>query len=88
MSIYSNNQQKIAEHLSSDDKVAMSKWTDWHWQLRHSITRVETFETLLDIRLEPMERRKVELTLKKFPLSVTPYYLSLIDRDDYRNDPV
>ncbi|HEX9776701.1 MAG TPA: lysine 2,3-aminomutase [Geopsychrobacteraceae bacterium] len=88
MSIYSDNQQKIAEHLSSDDKVALSKWTDWHWQLRHSITRVETFETLLDIRLDPEQKRKVELTLKKFPLSVTPYYLSLIDRSDYQNDPV
>jgi len=88
MSIYSDNQQKIAEHLSSDDKVALSKWTDWHWQLRHSITRVETFEALLDIRLDPEQKRKVELTLKKFPLSVTPYYLSLIDRSDYQNDPV
>jgi len=88
MSIYSNTQQKIAESLSSDDQVAVSKWTDWHWQLRHSITRVETFEKLLDIQLEPVEKRKVELTLKKFPLSTTPYYLSLIDRNDFRNDPV
>jgi lysine 2,3-aminomutase len=88
MSIYSNTQKKIAENLSRDDQVAASKWTDWHWQLRHSITRVETFEKLLDIRLEPMEKRKVELTLKKFPLSTTPYYLSLIDRNDFRNDPV
>jgi lysine 2,3-aminomutase len=88
MSIYSNTQKKIAENLSRDDQVAALKWTDWHWQLRHSITRVETFEKLLDIRLEPMEKRKVELTLKKFPLSTTPYYLSLIDRNDFRNDPV
>lgn len=88
MSIYSNTQQKIAENLSCDDQVAASKWTDWHWQLRHSITKVETFEKLLDMRLEPIEKRKVELTLKKFPLSTTPYYLSLIDRSDFRNDPV
>jgi lysine 2,3-aminomutase len=88
MSIYSNTQQKIAEHLSGDDNPSASMWTDWHWQLKHSTTRVETFERLLDIQLEPLERRKVELTLKKFPLSITPYYLSLIDRHDFRNDPV
>ncbi len=88
MSIYSNTQQKIAEKISSDRHVLASKWTDWHWQLKHSITQVETFEELLDIQLEPLERRKIELTLKKFPLSLTPYYLSLIDRNDFRNDPI
>ncbi|MEA3545185.1 MAG: lysine 2,3-aminomutase, partial [Thermodesulfobacteriota bacterium] len=88
MSIYSNTQQKIAEKISTNDDALSSKWTDWHWQLKHSVTRVETFEELLDIQLEPQERRKVELTLKKFPLSMTPYYLSLIDRNDFRNDPI
>lgn len=88
MSIYSNAQQKIAEHLSTDTNPPASTWTDWHWQLKHSTTRVETFERLLDIQLEPLERRKVELTLKRFPLSITPYYLSLIDRENFRNDPV
>jgi lysine 2,3-aminomutase len=88
MGIYSNTQQKIAAQLSSERQVVASKWTDWHWQLKHSITRVETFERLLDISLDPMLRRKVELTLKKFPLSITPYYLSLIDRNNYANDPV
>lgn len=88
MSIYSNNQQKIAEYLSRDDQVAASKWTDWLWQLKHSVTRVETFEKLLGVELDALERRKIALTLKKFPLSITPYYLSLIDRKNFRNDPV
>lgn len=88
MSIYSNNQQQIAEHLSSHDQVAASKWTDWHWQLKHSITRVETFEKLLGVELNASERRQILLTLKKFPLLITPYYLSLIDRENFRNDPV
>lgn len=88
MSIYSNCQQKIAEKISSNSEELASKWTDWHWQLKHSVTCVDTFEKLLDIQLKPLERRKVELTLKKFPLSITPYYLSLIDRSDFRNDPI
>ncbi len=87
MTIYSNTQKKIADYLS-DGTVATSKWKDWHWQLRHSITKVDTFQELLGIDLTPLEKRKIELTLKKFPMSITPYYLSLIDRDDFRNDPV
>ncbi|MFO7813143.1 MAG: lysine 2,3-aminomutase [Pelovirga sp.] len=87
MSIYSSNQQKIAADLS-ENQVHQSKWTDWHWQLRNSINRVDTFEKLLGIKLNDVERRKIELTLRKFPLSITPYYLSLIDTDDFRNDPI
>ncbi|HKJ04987.1 MAG TPA: lysine 2,3-aminomutase [Geopsychrobacteraceae bacterium] len=87
MSIYSTIQQNIAEKIS-DRKITTSNWKNWHWQLRHSVTRVETFERLLGVNLGETERRKVELTLKKFPLLITPYYLSLIDRDDFRNDPV
>ncbi|SEA40057.1 L-lysine 2,3-aminomutase [Desulfuromusa kysingii] len=88
MSIYSNSQQKIAERISDTSDGLASRWTDWHWQLKHSVTSVATFEKLLDIQLEPLERRKVDLTLKKFPFSTTPYYLSLIDRSDFRNDPI
>ncbi|MGD2034212.1 MAG: lysine 2,3-aminomutase, partial [Bacteroidales bacterium] len=31
---------------------------------------------------------ELEKTFEKFPLSITPYYLSLIDRTNFRNDPV
>lgn len=87
MGIYSSNQQKLAEHLIHD-KVQLSKWTDWHWQLKNSISRVETVEMLLGIKFGEIEKRKIELTLRKFPLSITPYYLSLIDPQDFRNDPI
>jgi lysine 2,3-aminomutase len=87
MGIYNLSQRKLASRIS-DTEVAISKWKDWRWQIGHSISRVETFEKLLGINIEPQERRKIELTRRKFPLSVTPYYLSLIDRDDFRNDPV
>ncbi len=87
INIFSNNQQKIADHLS-DEKVVISQWKNWRWQLKNSITRIETFEKLLEIELTPNEKRKVEMTMKRFPMSITPYYLSLIDRKDFRNDPV
>ena len=86
MPIYTANQQEIAEKIS--DSVTISNWKDWRWQLKHSIQDIESVETLLGIGFGENERRKLELTLRKFPLSITPYYLSLIDADDFRNDPV
>lgn len=87
MPIYSKKQQNIAEQMS-ENPVPLSSWRDWRWQLKKSIQKVEVFENLLGIELGEKERKKIQLTLKKFPLSVTPYYLSLIDAMDYQNDPV
>ena len=87
MPIYSSNQQHIAEQISSTD-VNHTHWKDWRWQLKHSIQSIDAVEELLGFRFEKPERRKLELTLKRFPLSITPYYLSLIDPDNLRNDPI
>ncbi len=87
INIFSNTQQQIADHLSHE-KVELSQWKNWHWQLKNSITDIATFEKVLDIQLEPVEKRQIEITMKKFPMSITPYYLSLIDRSDFRNDPI
>jgi lysine 2,3-aminomutase len=87
MSIFSSTQQVIADQLD-DDKVEVSKWKDWKWQLKNYIKTVEQVEELLGIKLEEKYRKKIELTVKKFPLAITPYYLSLINADDYQNDPV
>ena len=87
INIFSNSQQQLADHLSNE-KVALSEWKNWQWQLKNSITDIATVEKILDIQLEPLERRQIEITMKKFPMSITPYYLSLIDRQDFRNDPI
>ncbi|MFW6155604.1 MAG: lysine 2,3-aminomutase [Planctomycetota bacterium] len=66
----------------------MPHWRDWRWQIRHAIRDIDTFEQSLGVKLTLDERERVERTLAKFPLSITPYYLSLIDTDDVENDPV
>ncbi len=66
----------------------MSQWHDWKWQLRHAIKDIETFENLLGVVFEPEERAKLEKTVSKFPIAITPYYASLIDIDEVENDPV
>lgn len=68
--------------------VMENQWTDWKWQLKHSIRDIDTFEKLLGVKFDAEEREKLEKTLEKFPLSITPYYLSLINAGNYKNDPV
>lgn len=84
--IFDKEQQEIAKKISPTAKI--SNWKDWQWQLKHSIRDMEMFEKLLGIRFTTLERKQLLETIAKFPLSITPYYLSLIDTDDYGNDPI
>jgi lysine 2,3-aminomutase len=63
-------------------------WKDWRWQLRHAVRDIAVFEQVLGIRFNREEREQLQKTIEKFPLNITPYYLSLIDVNDYQNDPI
>jgi lysine 2,3-aminomutase len=53
----------------------------WQWQLAHAITDLSGLEAAL--KLTDSERAGTERALSGgFPLSITPYYASLIDADD------
>jgi len=84
--IFDNTQQAIANRI--DDEPRISSWKDWRWQMKHSIKSVDKFEQLTGIKFDESEKSKLRTTFDKFPLSITPYYLSLIDKENYRNDPV
>lgn len=86
MSIFNKGQQSIANKIEQDTNI--SKWKDWRWQLKHSIKSIEKFEHLTGIEFKGSERDELEKTFSKFPLSITPYYLSLINTENYRFDPV
>jgi lysine 2,3-aminomutase len=79
-------QQKMAANIDPGEGVF--RWQDWKWQLQNSIKDITTFARLTRIRFDEKSRQKLEATIAKFPLSITPYYLSLIDPADYANDPV
>lgn len=84
--IYNKNQQSLAKKM--EDKPTLKKWTDWKWQLKHSIKDLETFEKLTGISFSKKKRKKISETTSKFPMSITPYYLSLIDTKYYESDPI
>ncbi len=84
--IYNQQQESLAKKMEKD--ASLEKWTDWKWQIAHCIKDIDTFEEVTGISFKQDERKDLEKTLAKFPLSITPYYLSLIDRDNYEIDPV
>ena len=71
-----------------DNKSDMSKWYDWKWHLKHSIRDIATFEKVLGIEFEKETKEDLQKVIARFPLSITPYYASLIDTDDYAQDPI
>lgn len=86
MTIYSENQREIAEKIDSLSSISM--WKDWKWQIKHCIRDISTFERLSGIQFSEDKREALRETLNKFPMCITPYYLSLIDLEDYLNDPI
>lgn len=86
MSIFTQKQQHIAEKIDSD--ITRSNWKDWKWHIKHVIREISTVEKILNIVYPEEEKLKLQETLNKFPLSITPYYLSLIDVNNYTNDPI
>ncbi len=60
--------------------VTDAEWNDWKWQVKH---RVETLEELNKyFNLSEAEQDGVRQSLKTLRMSITPYYLSLIDPND------
>ncbi|HBG49561.1 MAG TPA: lysine 2,3-aminomutase [Cyanobacteria bacterium UBA9971] len=80
------NISKITNFLNSS--IAEDFWTDWKWQVKHSIRDIETFEKKLGIKFPLEEKIKLQKTIEQFPMSITPYYLSLIEAENYSNDPI
>src|SRR3989339_1835500 len=65
--------------------MKISQYKSWEEQVKHSITSVEELSKYI-----PMSNNEKEELLKvtdKFPLKVTPYYLSLINPSD-KKDPL
>ena len=58
--------------------VSDKEWNDWQWQVSH---RIRTYEKLSRILILSPDETLVN-SGTQLPLSITPYYLSLISADD------
>ncbi len=55
-------------------------WKDWKWQLQHRIVDLASLQEKISLTLEEVET--FEKANSIFSFSITPYYLSLIDKND------
>lgn len=56
-------------------------WADWRWQLKNRITTKEKLEQILV--LSKSEKTALNCKNKLIPFSITPYYASLLPRDNF-----
>jgi len=62
--------------------VSHEQWEDWHWQIRNRITTVEELSRVINLADE--EKKVIVKSLNTLRMAITPYYASLMDRDDHR----
>ncbi len=60
-------------------------WNNWKWQFRNRITTVEQLAQFIPLSAE--EQAQLKLVTMRYPLAVTPFYLSLINPDN-PDDPI
>ena len=73
---------------NAEAHITVTKWKDYKWQLNNSIKTVAAFENFTGIKFTEKEHKELEKTIRKFPLSITPYYASLIKKENCCNDPI
>ena len=76
---FASKKNRLFSHVSASD------WNDWKWHFRNRITSVKELSRF--IPLSDKEQSQLKLVTAKYPLAITPYYLSLINPDD-PDDPI
>jgi len=63
------------------EEVDPKQWSSWRWQLRHRITKLEQLKEYLELTKEEEEGIEA-INGKGLGLNVTPYFLSLLAKDN------
>ncbi|ABR55830.1 lysine 2,3-aminomutase [Methanococcus aeolicus] len=84
--IFDKKHKDFAEKISKN--IGLEEWYDWKWQLKNSIRDIDTFEEVIGIKFHEDEKAELQEAADVFPLSITPYYASLIDVKNFREDPI
>ena len=66
-------------------EIPAADWQDWRWQFRHRLRSLSPLDGMSGEATS--QRRALQAVTAAYPLSVSPYYLSLIDLQD-RQDPL
>jgi lysine 2,3-aminomutase len=60
--------------------VTPDEWSDWKWQIRNRVTKLDQLKLVVD--LTPEEEEGVRESLKILRMAITPYYASQMDPKD------
>jgi lysine 2,3-aminomutase len=74
------SERSEAFHARFYPEATAAEWCDWRWQLRHRIRTLEDLERIVHLTTD--ERTAVLRHRGSLPVSITPYYASLIDPHD------
>lgn len=55
-------------------------WSDWRWQIAHRITTTEELHNWINVT--EREEQSIQKSVGKYRWSITPYYASLMDKND------
>ena len=78
-----NNSKKAL--LSHFNNATLKDWRDWRWQFKNRVTKINQLKEILGEATFTAE--KLNKAAAFYPLAITPYYLSLIQKDN-QNDPI
>ncbi len=65
--------------------VPDEKWNSWMWQVQNRIETVEELKSYLPLTIE--EEAGAKKALKSLRMAITPYYLTLMDKNDHQAVP-
>ncbi len=60
--------------------ISAKQWNDWHWQVSHRIRAAARLKEMLVLSED--EALALNQDRTKLPLGITPYYMSLVSRDN------
>lgn len=70
----------IGSHVPEALRPSPEQWADWRWHMRHRITNLAELSRWLTATAD--EEKAIQDSRGKYRWSITPYYASLMDRDD------
>lgn len=76
------NKEEILHYFKATDE----DWDNWAWQMKHRVSDVDVLKEI--VPLSKQEISELKEISGYFRWALSPYYLSLIDRNNYKNSPI
>ncbi len=75
-----NQYEQAREAILKAFEATEENWNDWHWQLRHRITEVDTLARF--VPLSDQDREEIAAVSGHLRWAISPYYMALVMCDE------